>query len=118
MLVGEEDVVISYGYHRSLLYGGGDGFSTGEDEMSEIERGFHIRLDVASAEEEDDGFVIAMNHGPRFGFVNADDYRGAGDYGVPVDERTIFLTFSKGYPITEREVRDFFTRYDIVVTYT
>ncbi|KAM4094167.1 hypothetical protein ACB094_06G175200 [Castanea mollissima] len=29
---------------------------------------------------------------------------------VPPDERTIFLTFSKGYPITESEVREFFTR--------
>ncbi|XP_050249223.1 uncharacterized protein LOC126696547 [Quercus robur] len=29
---------------------------------------------------------------------------------VPPDERTIFLTFSKGYPITENEVREFFTR--------
>lgn len=30
---------------------------------------------------------------------------------VPVDDRTIFMTFSKGYPITEIEVRDFFTRF-------
>ncbi|KAI3470431.1 hypothetical protein Pfo_027094 [Paulownia fortunei] len=29
---------------------------------------------------------------------------------VPPDDRTIFLTFSKGYPITEDEVREFFTR--------
>ncbi|XP_059669170.1 uncharacterized protein LOC132314311 [Cornus florida] len=28
---------------------------------------------------------------------------------VPQDDRTIFLTFSKGYPISETEVRDFFT---------
>ena len=32
---------------------------------------------------------------------------------VPPDERTIFLTFSKGYPITENEVREFFTRYPL-----
>lgn len=30
---------------------------------------------------------------------------------VPADERTIFLTFSKGYPISENEIRDFFSRY-------
>lgn len=30
---------------------------------------------------------------------------------VSPDDRTIFLTFSKGYPITEREIREFFTRY-------
>ena len=37
---------------------------------------------------------------------------------VSADERTIFLTFSKGYPISENEVREFFTRYDyIFVTY-
>lgn len=30
---------------------------------------------------------------------------------VPPDERTIFLTFSKGYPISENEIRDFFIRY-------
>ncbi|KAK2993714.1 hypothetical protein RJ640_003713 [Escallonia rubra] len=29
---------------------------------------------------------------------------------VPSDDRTIFLTFSKGYPISESEVRDFFSR--------
>ncbi|XP_019421463.1 PREDICTED: uncharacterized protein LOC109331174 [Lupinus angustifolius] len=28
---------------------------------------------------------------------------------VPADERTLFLTFSKGYPVTEREVKEFFT---------
>lgn len=33
-----------------------------------------------------------------------------GEEAVPPDERTIFLTFSKGYPISENEVRDFFTR--------
>ncbi|XVF23708.1 hypothetical protein REPUB_Repub13aG0063000 [Reevesia pubescens] len=30
---------------------------------------------------------------------------------VPADKRTIFLTFSKGYPISENEVKRFFTRY-------
>ncbi|KAM3289985.1 hypothetical protein P3S67_018274 [Capsicum chacoense] len=29
---------------------------------------------------------------------------------VAPDDRTVFLTFSKGYPITETEVKDFFTR--------
>ncbi|XP_038889233.1 uncharacterized protein LOC120079123 [Benincasa hispida] len=29
---------------------------------------------------------------------------------IPADERTIFLTFSKGYPISEEEVRDYFGR--------
>ncbi|KAL2549479.1 uncharacterized protein Fot_11009 [Forsythia ovata] len=29
---------------------------------------------------------------------------------IPPDDRTIFLTFSKGYPISEDEVREFFTR--------
>ncbi|CAK9155120.1 unnamed protein product [Ilex paraguariensis] len=29
---------------------------------------------------------------------------------IPADDRTIFLTFSKGYPTSETEVRDFFTR--------
>ncbi|XWS07886.1 hypothetical protein CRYUN_Cryun41cG0030900 [Craigia yunnanensis] len=29
---------------------------------------------------------------------------------VAADDRTIFLTFSKGYPISEKEVTDFFTR--------
>lgn len=33
------------------------------------------------------------------------------DNVVPADDRTIFLTFSKGYPISEDEVRDFFTRF-------
>ncbi|KAL6199571.1 hypothetical protein ACLB2K_029355 [Fragaria x ananassa] len=50
-----------------------------------------------------------------------DDVRGKGDTRdvvrgdqvqeeVPADDRTIFLTFSKGYPISEKEVREFFTR--------
>ncbi|KAL1209229.1 hypothetical protein V5N11_015981 [Cardamine amara subsp. amara] len=29
---------------------------------------------------------------------------------LPADDRTVFLTFSKGYPITEEEVRVYFTR--------
>lgn len=29
---------------------------------------------------------------------------------VPQDERTVFLTFSKGYPLSENEIKDFFTR--------
>ncbi|KAL9165455.1 hypothetical protein ABFS82_06G172000 [Erythranthe guttata] len=33
-----------------------------------------------------------------------------GEEEVGPDDRTIFLTFSKGYPITEDEVREFFTR--------
>ncbi|KAF8021862.1 hypothetical protein BT93_G2106 [Corymbia citriodora subsp. variegata] len=32
------------------------------------------------------------------------------DAEVPPNERTIFLTFSKGYPILENEVREYFTR--------
>ncbi|KAL6952823.1 hypothetical protein U1Q18_047401 [Sarracenia purpurea var. burkii] len=36
---------------------------------------------------------------------------GAGDEkDVPPDVRTIFLTFSKGYPISENEVKEFFVR--------
>ncbi|GKV17920.1 hypothetical protein SLEP1_g28372 [Rubroshorea leprosula] len=30
--------------------------------------------------------------------------------GVPPEDRTMFVTFSKGYPVTESEVREFFTR--------
>ncbi|KAL8533059.1 hypothetical protein ACS0TY_009348 [Phlomoides rotata] len=29
---------------------------------------------------------------------------------LPIDDRTVFLTFSKGYPTTEDEVKDYFTR--------
>ncbi|RHN45102.1 hypothetical protein MtrunA17_Chr7g0226651 [Medicago truncatula] len=29
----------------------------------------------------------------------------------PIDDRTIFMTFSKGYPIYESELREFITRY-------
>ncbi|KAF9676732.1 hypothetical protein SADUNF_Sadunf08G0033500 [Salix dunnii] len=36
------------------------------------------------------------------------DHQGEKD--VYADNRTIFLTFSKGYPISEDEVRDFFTK--------
>lgn len=53
--------------------------------------------------------------------LHEDDGDGDGDGGgvrgdqveeeVSEDERTIFMTFSKGYPISEKEVREFFTRY-------
>lgn len=36
---------------------------------------------------------------------------------VGTDDRTIFLTFSKGYPISENEVTEFFTRYDFNLFY-
>lgn len=35
------------------------------------------------------------------------------DEQVMADSRTVFLTFSKGYPISEAEVHDYFTRYSI-----
>lgn len=38
---------------------------------------------------------------------------GGEERQVPPDDRTIFLTFSKGYPISENEVRDFFTRFSL-----
>ncbi|XP_030550153.1 uncharacterized protein LOC115755041 [Rhodamnia argentea] len=38
------------------------------------------------------------------------DSRIQHDTEVAPDERTIFLTFSKGYPIPEKEVREYFTR--------
>ncbi|CAI9772430.1 unnamed protein product [Fraxinus pennsylvanica] len=37
-------------------------------------------------------------------------FSGDQEQEIPPDDRTIFLTFSKGYPISEDEVRDFFTR--------
>ena len=30
---------------------------------------------------------------------------------VPPDERTLFVTFSNGYPLTKDELYDFFMRY-------
>ncbi|CAH2072834.1 unnamed protein product [Thlaspi arvense] len=40
----------------------------------------------------------------------------AGDEQVTADERTIFLTFSRGYPISEAEVHAYFTwRYGEVI---
>lgn len=51
--------------------------------------------------------------------LNLDDIYSA-DIGIvapdanqikPIDDRTLFITFSKGYPISENELRDFFTRY-------
>ncbi|PSS11152.1 Cytochrome c oxidase subunit 1-beta like [Actinidia chinensis var. chinensis] len=30
---------------------------------------------------------------------------------VPVDDRTLFLTFSRGYPVTENEIRELFTSH-------
>lgn len=44
--------------------------------------------------------------------MNLGDLVSEEESAVPPDERTIFLTFSRGYPISEFEVRDFFTRYD------
>ncbi|KAK1367541.1 RNA-binding protein Musashi Rbp6 like [Heracleum sosnowskyi] len=35
---------------------------------------------------------------------------GFGNGVVPTDERTMFVTFSKGYPVAEWEVRDFFAQ--------
>ncbi|KAJ6690388.1 hypothetical protein OIU85_006634 [Salix viminalis] len=40
--------------------------------------------------------------------ISDGDHHGEKD--VYADNRTIFLTFSKGYPISEDEVRDFFTK--------
>ncbi|KAL5733399.1 hypothetical protein ACOSQ2_033091 [Xanthoceras sorbifolium] len=49
------------------------------------------------------GMQISDNHN------NLDHEQQENDQVAP-DERTIFLTFSKGYPISESEIRDFFSR--------
>jgi len=39
----------------------------------------------------------------------------------PIDDRTLFMTFSKGYPISESELREFITRYhyyDFIYSFT
>ncbi|XP_031253902.1 uncharacterized protein LOC116111881 [Pistacia vera] len=41
---------------------------------------------------------------------NSDEQEMNKEEVVPQDERTIFLTFSKGYPISKNEIKDFFTR--------
>ncbi|CAN6704886.1 unnamed protein product [Malus baccata var. baccata] len=41
--------------------------------------------------------------------LNGGGYRGEAEE-VSADERTIFLTFSKGYPISENEVKEYFSR--------
>ncbi|XP_057981089.1 uncharacterized protein LOC131166508 [Malania oleifera] len=47
----------------------------------------------------------------RINLVTPTDHQDANEkMEVPADDRTIFLTFSKGYPISEIEVRDFFTK--------
>jgi hypothetical protein len=43
--------------------------------------------------------------------LNDEDDGHSEDQEVAPDERTIFLTFSRGYPISENEVREYFTRY-------
>lgn len=54
--------------------------------------------------------VLNSLHIGDSGDIGADQEVGERRLEVPADERTIFLTFSKGYPISENEVRDFFTR--------
>ncbi|CAJ2673484.1 unnamed protein product [Trifolium pratense] len=44
------------------------------------------------------------------GIVTPTDYNEKKIEMRPIDDRTLFLTFSKGYPISENEVREFFTR--------
>ncbi|GAV72800.1 hypothetical protein CFOL_v3_16288 [Cephalotus follicularis] len=44
---------------------------------------------------------------PQLGFG---DMVQPGSQEVPADDRTMFVTFSKGYPVYEWEVREFFTR--------
>jgi hypothetical protein len=46
----------------------------------------------------------------EIGFVTSTDNKKKIEMR-PIDDRTIFMTFSKGYPISETEVREFFTRY-------
>ena len=45
---------------------------------------------------------MRLNEDPRF--------QREEENNVPPSERTIFLTFSKGYPISEQELREFFNR--------
>ncbi|KAL7194001.1 hypothetical protein ACSBR2_025610 [Camellia fascicularis] len=46
----------------------------------------------------------------RLGGVEMIKPPGTRAFEVHPDERTMFVTFSKGYPVAEREIREFFTR--------
>lgn len=56
------------------------------------------------------GNLVAKN-------LNFSDGKVEKEKEVSPDDRTIFLTFSKGYPTTEEEVREYFTRYYYIMEY-
>ncbi|KAL9680395.1 hypothetical protein QQ045_018274 [Rhodiola kirilowii] len=63
----------------------------------------HVQRDTMNAQMEE------ILHEVYVTCIEGDNGRGATSE-VPPDDRTIFLTFSKGYPISKSEVREFFTR--------
>ncbi|GER53713.1 RNA-binding (RRM/RBD/RNP motifs) family protein [Striga asiatica] len=54
--------------------------------------------------------AVNYNNGNDESEENGGDGGGESQFEVAADERTIFLTFSKGYPISEDEVKEYFTR--------
>lgn len=75
----------------------------------------HLHMSVAS-QAGDDSFVNGFQQ-PGLDEENdgllqlgVDEENGEVGKLVPADDRTMFVTFSKGYPVAEFEVRNFFTR--------
>ncbi|CAL5363531.1 unnamed protein product [Camellia sinensis] len=87
---------------------GGVGSEKIEGNPNQIGSGVSVHGGYDSYDQTNQGQILNNELRELFGrisiLVNEEEKE------VPPDDRTIFLTFSKGYPTSETEVRDFFTR--------
>ncbi|KAL7228747.1 hypothetical protein ACSBR2_007443 [Camellia fascicularis] len=87
---------------------GGVGSEKIEGNPDQIGSGVSVHGGYDSYDQTNQGQILNNELSELFGrisiLVNEEERE------VPPDDRTIFLTFSKGYPTSETEVRDFFTR--------
>ncbi|THF95039.1 hypothetical protein TEA_009932 [Camellia sinensis var. sinensis] len=86
---------------------GGVGSEKIEGNPNQIGSGVSVHGGYDSYDQTNQGQILNNELRELFGrisiLVNEEEKE------VPPDDRTIFLTFSKGYPTSETEVRDFFT---------
>lgn len=65
---------------------------------------------IEDAIRKHDAYESLVNSFSNLGFVGEASTSSSLTNGASVEDRTMFITFSRGYPVAESEVREFFTR--------
>lgn len=96
--------------HSSNSFGSNSQLSGIVHTGREIELGYPFNLGMSADMARIGQELAVIPRNAYSGIVRADPELPLTDY-VPDDERTLFVTFSNGYPLTKQELQSFFMRY-------